>query len=362
MKNNSKAKNINGNMSTKTVTKTTTATATAVATKTKSKKNTNSVTSQVSEWVVNTLSNTLSTDQVNNMRTSLESKQGELQKILNKENKQTTKREKDVNAPKRGNTSYIFFCMDTRAKIQTKNPTMSAKDIIKELGTAWRSLNDNQKDKYVKLAETDKQRYTGEIGQYSPPENFSKKKTKSDGPKRGLSSYIFFCNEQRNIVKEKNPSLTNKELTSELGKKWNLLTDEQKKPYNTLATNDKTRYENEKSSQVSTTSTTTTTSTTSSKTPKAATKTVTPVTKKSSVTTKTTPVTTKSSSSTKKKTVSNNGFLLFCQEERDILQDEHPKWTNSQLTKELGKAWNELKNDEQEEYNERAEGELVEEE
>lgn len=366
MKNNSQAKNNNGNMSTKTKTV---------------KKNTNSVTTQVSEWVLNTLSNSLSTDQVTIARTSIESKQGELQNILNK---QTTKKIKDVNAPKRGKSSYIFFCMDSREKIQTKNPDMSAKDIIKELGNAWRTLNDTQKEKYVKLAENDKKRYTGEISDYTPPANFlSKKKVKSSGPKRGLSAYIFFCNEQRNPVKEKNPTLSNKELTSELGKRWNLLTDEQKKPYNTLAATDKTRYESEKNSQTTTSTETkaskvtktsktveskpTTVSSTKkeSKTTKAPKNTTTKDTTTKDTTTKNTTTTKNKTTKTSKKTndvSSNNGFLLFCQEERDLLQDEHPKWSNTQLTKELAKAWSELKNDEQEEYNERAEGELVEEE
>jgi hypothetical protein len=369
MKNNSQTKNNSRNMTTK-----------------KTKTKTNSLTTQVSEWVINTLSNTLPSEQVQTVRNSLESNQSDLQKILNKDNKQTiTKKEKDPEAPKRGKSSYIFYCIENRQKIQTKNPNMSAKDIIKELGSSWRTLTDTQKDKYIKLADGDKQRYTGEISEYTPSDKFlSSKKVKSTGPKRGLTAYIFFCNEQRNVVKESNPKLSNKELTSELGKKWNLLTDEQKKPYASLAEKDKSRYENDKNLLLTTTTPKSTDKTTPKSTEKSTEKSTTKTATKSTTKTATKPTANTTSAkstakttakttavkstaktdtkSTKKTEVSNAGFLLFCEEEREILQEEHPKWTNSQLTKELGKAWNELKEYEQEEYNEKATGELVEEE
>lgn len=81
-------------------------------------------------------------------------------------------------------------------------------------------------------------------------------------PKRGLSAYMFFANDQRDKVREENPgikfgmitqsqcSLQMLTLTGEVGKmlgeKWKNLNEKQKAPYEAKAAADKKRYEEEK--------------------------------------------------------------------------------------------------------------------
>jgi hypothetical protein len=83
-------------------------------------------------------------------------------------------------------------------------------------------------------------------------------------PKRGLSAYMFFANEQRDKVREDNPGIkfgkstdpsphrlrTCSRITGEVGKmlgeKWKGLNDKQKLPYEAKAAADKKRYEEEK--------------------------------------------------------------------------------------------------------------------
>ena len=175
---------------------------------------------------------------------------GKLNSVIKKNNtKETapTKKVKDPNAPKRGKSSYIFFCVDKRQEITEENPEMSAKEIIQTLGNRWRSLSQKEKQKYVDQSNEDKQRYEKEMTSYVPPENLgvSTKNTK-DAPKRGRTAYIFFCTEQRPFLKEEDPDLNTKEITSRLGAKWKSLSDDEKSPYTKLAEKDKKRYEEEK--------------------------------------------------------------------------------------------------------------------
>jgi hypothetical protein len=81
-----------------------------------------------------------------------------------------------------------------------------------------------------------------------------KRKGKSqDLPKRGKSSYLFFCQDMRQKVKDKNPSLSSKEITVELGVMWNKIKDDSAAiaKYVSAASKDKERYDQEKKTRVS---------------------------------------------------------------------------------------------------------------
>jgi hypothetical protein len=248
------------------------------------------------------------------------------------------KKVKDPKAPKRGKSSYIYFCVDKRPAVNESNPDMSAKEIIKELGRVWREdTSDDEKDRYSKLSNDDKDRYVNEMKGYTPPPNVGnviEKKAKRSGPKRGLTSYIFFCKDQRAILKEEDSNLSTKDVTSELGKRWKLLSEKDRKPYDKLAAKDKARYEKEKVSWVD---------------PEGE---ALLVTKKVKSNKKATSSEKKSHTKRKK-----SGYILFCQEERPSIKDEHDDWTSQDVTKELGRRWKELSPDEQVSVNERASNE-----
>jgi len=158
------------------------------------------------------------------------------------------KTKKDPNKPKRGKSSYIFFCQAMRGTIKKERPDMSAKEITAELGARWNTIKDDKKKtaKYVKQAVEDKDRYAKEMKNYVPnEESKTKKKT---GPKRAKSAYIFFCQEKRNKIKEANPKISAKEIIAELGAEWNKIKDDKKAiaKYTNLAEEDRSRYEQEK--------------------------------------------------------------------------------------------------------------------
>ncbi|KAK3073252.1 Non-histone chromosomal protein 6 [Teratosphaeriaceae sp. CCFEE 6253] len=65
-------------------------------------------------------------------------------------------------------------------------------------------------------------------------------------PKRGLSAYMFFANDQRDKVREENPGIKFGEVGKLLGERWKALNEKQKAPYDAKAAADKKRYEEEK--------------------------------------------------------------------------------------------------------------------
>lgn len=261
-------------------------------------------------------------------RQSMLDHQDKFVKILNDnltvQKPQTLKKFKDPDAPKRGKSSYIYFCVEKREEIKNANPDMSATEIIKELGRVWREdTSENDKARYAKMSSEDKLRYEDAMKDYTPNIVPSNEK-KQSGPKRGLSSYIFFCKEHREKLKKDKPDLTTKEITAELGKLWRELTDNEREPYNKLAETDKVRYEQEKISLVE------------NKIPN-------PVTKKSN--------SSKKDSLVNKNIHSKSGYILYCQEKRPALKEANNKMTNQQITKELARTWKELSDEEKEKYN-----------
>lgn len=73
-----------------------------------------------------------------------------------------------------------------------------------------------------------------------------KKKKDPNAPKRSLSAYMIFANEQRENVRDENPGITFGQVGKVLGKLWKELDEKQRTPYEAKAAEDKKRYEDEK--------------------------------------------------------------------------------------------------------------------
>ncbi|OGM42139.1 non-histone chromosomal protein 6 [Aspergillus bombycis] len=75
-----------------------------------------------------------------------------------------------------------------------------------------------------------------------------RKKKDPNAPKRGLSAYMFFANDNREKVREENPGISFGQVGKMLGEKWKALSDTERRPYEEKAAADKKRYEDEKAS------------------------------------------------------------------------------------------------------------------
>ncbi|KAH3682519.1 hypothetical protein WICPIJ_006510 [Wickerhamomyces pijperi] len=78
-----------------------------------------------------------------------------------------------------------------------------------------------------------------------------RKKKDPNAPKRSLSAYMFFANENRDLVREENPGISFGGVGKLLGEKWKALTADEKKPYEEKAEADKKRYEAQKAQYLS---------------------------------------------------------------------------------------------------------------
>jgi hypothetical protein len=67
-----------------------------------------------------------------------------------------------------------------------------------------------------------------------------------NAPKRGLSAYMFFANEQLENVRAENKDISFGQVGKILGERWKALNDKQRAPYEAKAAADKKRYEDEK--------------------------------------------------------------------------------------------------------------------
>lgn len=89
---------------------------------------------------------------------------------------------------------------------------------------------------------------------HSPKLKSQLKKNATGIPKRVVSKYLFFCQEEREKIFQENPSITIKECTCELGKRWSKFKDdpdpERMKRLDVLFLADKQRYDSEKAESV----------------------------------------------------------------------------------------------------------------
>ena len=85
------------------------------------------------------------------------------------DNQHKMKAKKDPNKPRRNANAYTFFSKDHRATLKKNNggKKMNFGEMNKALGVGWRKLNDKKRQKYVDLADKDRERYEAEMEQYT---------------------------------------------------------------------------------------------------------------------------------------------------------------------------------------------------
>jgi hypothetical protein len=325
-------------------------------------KSINKLTTMLSE----VLSSTLEQNDIESVMEAWNERKSDVSKLFDGVSSGRVKRRKDPNAPKKWKTGYILFCVDQRDKLKAENGALSATEITSRLGALWKNLSEKEKAKYEVLSNKDKVRYENDMSSYNPPEptvgeekgRRSRVKGERTGPKRPLSSYMYFCQDQREAIKTANPTMNGKEITSELGRVWKSLSDEAKIPHESKAATDKLRFETEKA-QLSGEKSETKSKSKQSKTPKAE---ATPPAKNTK-SSKAPPAKTEAPSKTSKSSKQSNdtkksaapvkksaGFDCFCEEQTEDIQTEFPDWNKRKIAAELQKRWQELSPDDQEAY------------
>jgi len=158
---------------------------------------------------------------------------------------------KDDGKPKGRMSAYAYFVQTCREEHKKKHPNENVvfAEFSRKCADRWKTMNDKEKQRFHTMAEKDKKRYEGEMAGYKPPKGEKGKKRKRvkdpNAPKRALSAFFWFCNDERPRVKEILPDSTVGDVAKELGRRWNQCTDDQKSKFEALAAKDKARYEKE---------------------------------------------------------------------------------------------------------------------
>jgi hypothetical protein len=161
---------------------------------------------------------------------------------------------KAKNSPKNASGPYIFFCKEERELVKKEMPELTAKEIMAELGKRWKEIKDTDEvEKYKKMAEEDKIRYTEEMKTYIPTEDDMEKKPRKprakkdkNAPKNPKNAYMFYCEKNRENIKKKNPELKGKDITTKLAEEWKKIKDTVKaKKYAKMVEEDKKRHSEE---------------------------------------------------------------------------------------------------------------------
>mmetsp|Transcript_39774 Transcript_39774/g.58417 ORF Transcript_39774/g.58417 Transcript_39774/m.58417 type:complete len:340 (-) Transcript_39774:115-1134(-) len=165
--------------------------------------------------------------------------------------KKKGKSKKDPKAPKKALSSYVIFANAKRAEIKKSNPEATFGDIAKIIGAEFKKLSDSDKQKWTDLASKDKVRYQKDMEDYEPPSDMEsddtgkpKKKVKKDpnAPKKPLSSFMIFCNENRPKIKEANPDAGFGDIAKLMGAEFKKLSEQERKRYDELVLKEKEKY------------------------------------------------------------------------------------------------------------------------
>ena len=299
----------------------------------------------------------------------------------------TTKRSsdkiKDPNKPKRGKSSYIFFCAKKREEAKANlGDGAKATEVTSELGRMWNSLKSSTKSADKKLlasleaeAAEDKARYNKAIEGYVAPSDeelaamVPAKKTRKtsdkdpNAPKKGRSAYIFFCAAIRPQVKEELGEEGKSSIMAELGKRWKELKEDDEREeelakYTKMAADDKARYEKEKLFGKSNESD-------DEKPKKADVEDVeTDDEQKPKKQAKKADVETddeqkpapkkKKKKKTEGEKKPKTGYAYFCSHNREGVKTDNPEMKAQYITRELARLWKELTKEEQKEWSDSA--------
>ncbi|KAL0241830.1 hypothetical protein GEMRC1_007065 [Eukaryota sp. GEM-RC1] len=143
-------------------------------------------------------------------------------------------------------SAYVLWANDNREDFVSEMGTTNAAVVDREMTRRWDALSPEEKKEYIDQVEPTP---TPSTPKNQKPKRAPKTKEQIDvsknAPKKPSGPWIYFTMEQRSVILNEMPSLTNKDVLGELGLKWKEYTDDAKKPYVEKALKDKERYEEE---------------------------------------------------------------------------------------------------------------------
>ena len=160
------------------------------------------------------------------------------------------------NTPTRGggrsNTAYSYFVKECKEEHKRRFPDeqLPMAEFNRKATDRWKNMSEREKKWFNILAENGRK----DASDFSPrtPSDGAKRgrkpRSKKDpnAPKRALSGFFWFSNDERPKVKAANPDFGVGDIAKELGRRWSEATEEIKAKYEAKAANDRVRYDREK--------------------------------------------------------------------------------------------------------------------
>merc|ERR1712183_527681 len=148
--------------------------------------------------------------------------------------------------PKGRMSAYAYFVQTCREERKKKRPNENVvfAEFSRKCADRWKTMSDKEKQRFHQMAEKDKKRFESEMANYKPPkgEKGGKKRKRvkdPNAPKRALSAFFWFCNDERAKVRAANPDMGVGEVAKQLGAAWKYTSPEDKAKYEALAASDK---------------------------------------------------------------------------------------------------------------------------
>lgn len=184
-------------------------------------------------------------------------------KIKKKASKKKVKKHKIMSKAERRRhippylSPYIMYNRDRRKQMKDGNVILNFEEAGKVISKEWKAMTPEDKLPFNELStqhleeskatrkrifNTDKPLYR----RIKESERQEKNKRAAARPTPPKTNYMFFVEKERPKLKEEDPNMSFTEKAITLGKRWRLLTEEQKIPYNKLNQKDKVRYEKDK--------------------------------------------------------------------------------------------------------------------
>ncbi|MCL4129168.1 UNVERIFIED_CONTAM: hypothetical protein GTU68_001405 [Idotea baltica] len=141
-------------------------------------------------------------------------------------------------------SAYAFFVQTCREEHKKQHPEESVQfaEFSRQCADRWKTMSEKEKKRFHDLSGKDKERYDTEMQDYVPPPG-SRKLKDPNKPKRALSAFFYYANEERPKVRALNPDFSVGEVAKELGRQWNELTETEKSPFEKSAEEDRARYD-----------------------------------------------------------------------------------------------------------------------
>lgn len=135
--------------------------------------------------------------------------------------------------PKRNRSAFIIYSSEMRTKLRTDKQAMNSNEMMVQLASMWKELDEETRQIYFDKAEKEKIKYLLELNEFYQtfPFEIIQNKTKRNHVKKPCSAYAIFLKEMKQTIKDENPTLKMADILKIVGERWKSLEESKKALY-----------------------------------------------------------------------------------------------------------------------------------